>query len=62
RSFSLNLEISVMVRGRAMVAELRELEEAYRHNSRELTLDAWLRRPWFSRVLDTIARLSAAVQ
>ncbi|MCU1508902.1 MAG: cls [Glaciihabitans sp.] len=62
RSFSLNLEISVMVRGRAMVAELRELEETYRHNSRELTLDAWLRRPWFSRVLDTIARLSAAVQ
>jgi cardiolipin synthase len=62
RSFSLNLEISVMVRGHAFVGELRKLEESYRENSRELILDEWLQRPVFSQVLDNVARLSAVVQ
>jgi cardiolipin synthase len=62
RSFSLNLEISVMVRGRSFVTAIRELEEIYRRNSRELTLDEWVTRPLGSRVLDNVARLTAAVQ
>jgi cardiolipin synthase A/B len=62
RSFSLNLEISVMIYGRSFVSEIQALEEEYRRASRELTLDEWLQRPVASRVLDTIARLTAAVQ
>ncbi|QYH34597.1 cardiolipin synthase [Salinibacterium sp. M195] len=62
RSFSLNLEISVMVRGPEFIADMRELEEQYRNVSRELTLDEWLERPRRSKVLDNIARLTAAVQ
>ena len=62
RSFSLNLEISVMVRGHSFVRELRMLEESYRQNSRELHLDEWLARPFLSQVLDNLARLTAAVQ
>ncbi|MDQ1570710.1 MAG: cardiolipin synthase [Actinomycetota bacterium] len=62
RSFSLNFEISVMVRGRRFVNQMRELEQSYRENSRELTLEEWLVRPWPSRVLDNVARLTAAVQ
>ena len=62
RSFSLNFEISVMVRGRRFVNEIRDLEQTYRENSRELTLEEWVTRPWFSRVLDNVARLTAAVQ
>jgi cardiolipin synthase len=62
RSFSLNLEISVMVRGKAFVDALRTIEADYRSNSRELTLDEWLSRPFASRVLDNVARLTAAVQ
>ena len=62
RSFSLNLEISVMVRGHSFVRELRLLEEEYRRNSRELHLDEWLRRPFFSQVLDNLARLTSTVQ
>ena len=63
RSFSLNLEISVMVRGtRVRATQLREIEESYRQRSRELTLDEWLTRPLRSAVLDNVARLTAAVQ
>ena len=62
RSFSLNLEISVMVRGHSFVRELRRIEENYRVNSRELQLDEWLRRPLFTQILDNIARLTSAVQ
>jgi cardiolipin synthase len=62
RSFSLDLEISVMVRGGTFLEELRSLEEEYRAHSRELTLDEWRGRPLYRRVLDSVARLTAAVQ
>ncbi|WP_339620784.1 cardiolipin synthase [uncultured Salinibacterium sp.] len=62
RSFSLNLEISVMVRGAEFIADMRELEAQYRSVSRELTLEEWMTRPRRSKVLDNIARLTAAVQ
>jgi cardiolipin synthase len=62
RSFSLNLEISVMVRGRSFVDALRGVQDDYREASRELTLDEWLGRPRRSRVLDNVARLTAALQ
>jgi len=62
RSFSLNLEISVMIRSRMFVKQLREVEQDYREHSRELTLDEWMQRPRASAVLDNVARLSATVQ
>ena len=62
RSFSLNLEISVMVRGKSFVDSLRELEQSYRANSRQLFLEEWMTRPLPSKVLDNVARLTAAVQ
>lgn len=62
RSFSLNLEISVMVHGTSFVAQLRELEADYRAHSREIDLDEWLNRPLRSQVLDNVARLTATVQ
>jgi cardiolipin synthase len=62
RSFSLNFEISVMMRGRHIVQQLREVEQSYRDESRELFLDEWLTRPLRSKVLDNTARLTSAVQ
>ncbi|QQD75363.1 cardiolipin synthase [Curtobacterium sp. YC1] len=62
RSFSLNLEVSVMVRGHRFVDALREVQDAYKQHSFELTLDAWLDRPRRSQVLDNVARLTAALQ
>ncbi|HEY9476917.1 MAG TPA: cardiolipin synthase [Microbacteriaceae bacterium] len=62
RSFSLNLEISVMVRGESFVNALRRLEQTYRTASRELHLEEWMQRPLGTKVLDNIARLTSAVQ
>jgi cardiolipin synthase len=62
RSFSLNLEVSMMVRGRQFVNELRQIQEGYRRASRQLTLEEWQERPLRSAVLDNVARLTAGLQ
>jgi len=62
RSFELNAEISLLVRGKSFVQEMREVEEGYRRRSRELTLDEWLKQPLRSTVLDNLARLTSALQ
>jgi cardiolipin synthase len=62
RSFSLNFEVSLMVRGRDFVTRLRDVENQYRAHSRELTLDEWRTRTAKSQVLDNVARLTATVQ
>jgi cardiolipin synthase len=62
RSFGLNLEVSMLVRGEEFVAEMREVEARYRALSRELTLEEWMQQPLRSTVLDNLARLTSALQ
>jgi cardiolipin synthase len=62
RSFGLNMEVSLMVRGADFVDEMRQVEEHYRSVSRELTLDEWLTQPLRSTILDNIARLTSSLQ
>ena len=62
RSFGLNMEISLLVRGEEFVNEMRTIEAQYRSLSRELTLEEWEQQPLRSTVLDNIARLTSALQ
>jgi cardiolipin synthase len=62
RSFSLNLEVSLMVRGASFVKQMRDVEEAYREMSRALTLEEWKQQPLRSTVLDGLARLTSSLQ
>ena len=62
RSFGLNFEVSLLVRGEDFVTELREVEESYRANSRLLTMEEWEKQPLRSRALDNVARLTSALQ
>jgi cardiolipin synthase len=62
RSFSLNLEVSLMIPDRRFVAQMRQVEQHYRDNSRQLTLDEWHEQPLRSTVLDNLARLTSALQ
>ena len=57
RSFSLDLELSLMTCGRAFADE-----DEYRRLSRELTLQEWLRRSRSHGLVDDLARLTSAVQ
>jgi len=51
-----------MIWGGTFLQRLRAIENEYRENSRELSLEEWLTRPRLARALDNVARLSAAVQ
>jgi cardiolipin synthase len=62
RSFMLNAEISLMVRGRSFVRELRAVEQGYRDASIRLTLEDWMKQPLHSTMLDNLARLTSALQ
>lgn len=62
RSFGLNMEISMVVHGESFVSELDEVNDYYRANSRELTLEEWSKQPLRSQLLDGLARLTSALQ
>jgi len=62
RSFGLNMEVSMLVRGEEFVDEMRIVEDEYRSLSRELTLEEWKKQPLRSTVLDNLARLTSALQ
>lgn len=62
RSFGLNMEISMLVRGEEFVREMRDVEAQYRALSRQLTREEWEKQPLRSTVLDNLARLTSALQ
>lgn len=62
RSFSLDLEISLLVHGAEFVAPMRQIESGYRAISRELTSAEWAKQPLRSTVLDGLARLTSGLQ
>ncbi|WP_405372184.1 MULTISPECIES: cardiolipin synthase [unclassified Microbacterium] len=62
RSFGLNLEVTMLVRGGEFVEQLRDVEDQYRSRSRELTIEEWRKRPIRSMMLDNLARLTSSLQ
>lgn len=62
RSFSLNMEVSVMVQGRSFVDAMRAIENDYRASSDLLTLEEWMTRPLAGKVNDALARLTSSLQ
>ena len=62
RSFQLDLEIMMLVSGESFVDQLKAVEDEYRANSKELTLDEWSGRGFWHSFVDNIARLTSAVQ
>lgn len=62
RSFALNFEVSLMMTGADVVAAVREVEDHYRAVSKELTLEEWSQRGPGKRYVDTVMRLTAALQ
>lgn len=62
RSFSLNLEVSVLLASTKVATQLESLSEEYRRNSIPLTLEDWNSRPAHLRFIEGLARLTATVQ
>lgn len=62
RSFSLNLEISVMAMGEQTTAELDRIIDEYKQLSPQLTLEKWEERSLRTKWLDNVFRLTATIQ
>jgi len=62
RSFTLNLEITLVAYDTGVVRALRTVEAAYLERSLELTAEGWARQPLPSKLLDNLARLTASLQ
>ncbi|QCU77296.1 cardiolipin synthase [Citricoccus sp. SGAir0253] len=62
RSFSLNMEVSVLMVGSEMVQALQPVIEQYREVSEELTAAEWRARPRAVRWVDNVFRLTSALQ
>ncbi|NLG22283.1 MAG: cardiolipin synthase [Actinomycetales bacterium] len=61
RSFGLTYEIMLMGFGGSMVSRLQANDDEYRAVCRELTLQEWDAQPWYSRYIDNVCRLTAAL-
>ncbi|MTB89150.1 cardiolipin synthase [Aeromicrobium senzhongii] len=62
RSFALNYEMTLMLPDASVVERIRQVEDAYRAKSRELTIEEWTRRPAHLRFVDNAMRLTATLQ
>jgi cardiolipin synthase len=62
RSFALNYEVSMLMVGRQVVERMRTVEDGYRVLSRSLTIEEWQNRSPFTRYVDNVMRLTAALQ
>jgi cardiolipin synthase len=57
RSFSINLEINLFVFDSDFTSQVRFLQTSYIEESDEVSLDQWLRRPVWTRVVENSARM-----
>ncbi|MBG6237378.1 cardiolipin synthase [Mycetocola sp. CAN_C7] len=62
RSFSLNMEVSLLVHGAGFVDRMRSIQDGYRENSDSLDLADWVSRPIGQKIRDNLARLTSALQ
>jgi cardiolipin synthase A/B len=62
RSFQLNLEVTLVCYDASVVADLRQVEEAYMRKSRLVNLGEWKTRRIKEKLFENICRLTAAFQ
>ena len=62
RSFTLNLELSLLIIGKDTVSQLETIAQGYQEVSNELSLEQWNRRGQLTRFIEGLARLTATVQ
>jgi cardiolipin synthase len=62
RSFALDAEVMLLVRGRSFVEQMRAVEQGYRDAGRRLTPEEWANEPRSATFFDGVARLTSALQ
>lgn len=62
RSFTLNLEVTLVVYDAKVVRKLQTVEDTYLQRSKQLLLTDWQKRAKHHQLFDSIARLTSALQ
>jgi cardiolipin synthase len=62
RSLELNQEVSLLIKSKKFVKDMRQVEAAYFRRSKRLKLDKWLKRPYGQKIVDNLARLTSGLQ
>jgi cardiolipin synthase len=62
RSFSLNMEVTLLGVGDELIETMTAVADSYRRSSRPLDLEEWRRRPLLLRGFDNLLRLTSALQ
>ncbi len=62
RSFELDLEVTTIFYDEAVVSKLEKLEKTYLQNSERITIKRWQNRSFGTKLMERIARLTAAFQ
>ena len=62
RSFTLNLEITLVSYDRDVVTSLSKIEAMFLSQSTELRLEEWKNRRLTAKLVDNLARLTASLQ
>lgn len=62
RSFTLNMEVSLILYGEQPVGPLKRVLEDYAAVSRPIDRAGWEQRSWGTRIVENLARLTAALQ
>jgi cardiolipin synthase len=62
RSFTLNLEVTLVCYDQGVVAAMHPVFESYLDRAKRLDLEEWVARPIISKLAENISRLTAALQ
>jgi cardiolipin synthase len=62
RSFTLNLEVTLIAYDSSVVANLQKIEDNYLLSADRVELESWATRGWRQRLFENLARLTSAVQ
>jgi cardiolipin synthase A/B len=62
RSFTLNLEVTLICYDKSVVAAMQPVFESYLKRSRQVHLHEWTTRPIMARLAENLSRLTAALQ
>ncbi|HEX3271725.1 MAG TPA: cardiolipin synthase [Ktedonobacterales bacterium] len=62
RSFTLNLEVTLVCYDKSVVASMQPVFESYLARAKRLDLEEWVARPTMAKLAENISRLTAALQ
>jgi cardiolipin synthase len=62
RSLELNQEVSLLIKSKSFVQDMRKVEASYLKRSKKLHYNKWLKRHYSQKIVDNLARLTSGLQ